>query len=55
MNSAKSLKTDIVIVGSGVAGLYAAMNLPKRLNVTIISKGDVTECDSYLARAASAC
>ncbi|MCR5772618.1 MAG: L-aspartate oxidase [Butyrivibrio sp.] len=50
MNSAKSLKTDVVIVGSGVAGLYAAMNLPGKLNVTIISKGDVTQCDSYLAQ-----
>ncbi len=50
MNSANSLKTDVVIVGSGVAGLYAAMNLPKSLNITLISKGDVTECDSYLAQ-----
>lgn len=50
MNSAKSLKTDVVIVGSGVAGLYAAYNLPENLNVTLISKGDVTECDSYLAQ-----
>ena len=50
MNSAKSLKTDVVIVGSGVAGLYAAMNLPDNLNITIISKGNVTECDSYLAQ-----
>lgn len=50
MKSANSLKTDVVIVGSGVAGLYAAMNLPQKLNITIISKGDVTECDSYLAQ-----
>lgn len=50
MKKEKCLKTDVVIVGCGVAGLYAALNLPRNLSVTIISKGDVTKCDSYLAQ-----
>ncbi len=44
------MKTDILIVGSGVSGLYAALNLPKDKNITIITKSQITESDSYLAQ-----
>lgn len=44
------MKTDILIVGSGVSGLYAALNLPKDKNITIITKSTITESDSYLAQ-----
>ncbi|MGP1434885.1 MAG: L-aspartate oxidase [Catonella sp.] len=44
------LQTDVLIVGSGVAGLYCALNLPKNLQVTVITKAKVHECDSYLAQ-----
>lgn len=43
-------KTDVLIVGSGVAGLYCALKLPRRLDVMIITKADPEECDSYLAQ-----
>ena len=43
-------KTDVVIVGSGVAGLYCALKLPQDLNITIITKADPEECDSWLAQ-----
>lgn len=42
--------TDSVIVGSGVAGLYAALCLPKDRDVLVITKEDLKECDSYLAQ-----
>lgn len=44
------MKTDIVIVGCGVAGLYAALNLPKEKQVLIITKSDAQSSDSYLAQ-----
>ena len=43
-------KTDVVIVGSGVAGLYCALKLPQDLDITIITKADPEECDSWLAQ-----
>lgn len=46
----KSIKTDVVIVGSGVAGLFAALCLPKDKNALVITKEDLKECDSYLAQ-----
>ena len=44
------MKTDILIVGSGCAGLYCALNLPKDKKITIITKSAVEESDSYLAQ-----
>lgn len=44
------IKTDVVIVGSGVAGLFAALCLPEDKKVLVITKEDLKECDSYLAQ-----
>ncbi len=44
------MKTDILIAGSGCAGLYAALFLPKDKQITIITKKDVKRSDSYLAQ-----
>ena len=44
------MKTDIVIVGCGVSGLFAALNLPKDKRITVITKSLAEECDSYLAQ-----
>lgn len=41
---------DVLIVGCGVAGLYAALNLPEDLSVEMICKEDVASCDSMLAQ-----
>ena len=48
MNDVKD--TDIVIVGSGCAGLYCALHLPKDKQILIITKSDVESSDSYLAQ-----
>lgn len=44
------MKTDILIVGSGCAGLYCALQLPKEKQITIITKLSVEESDSFLAQ-----
>lgn len=41
---------DVVIVGCGVAGLYAALSLPSASRVVMLSKGELDECDSMLAQ-----
>lgn len=44
------MKTDILIVGSGVAGLYCALNLPEDKNIIIVTKDSAKNSDSYLAQ-----
>jgi L-aspartate oxidase len=41
---------DVIIIGSGVAGLYSAINLDKDINICIISKESIDENNSYLAQ-----
>ncbi len=44
------MKTDIVIAGCGVAGLYCALNLPRDKSIIIITKDDADKSDSFLAQ-----
>ena len=44
------MKTDIVIVGCGVAGLYCALNLPKEKSIVIVTKNRAPKSDSFLAQ-----
>lgn len=44
------MKTDIVIVGSGCAGLYFALKAPRNQKIILISKADFESSDSYLAQ-----
>ena len=44
------MTTDILIVGSGCAGLYAALHLPTDKKITIITKTDLESSDSFLAQ-----
>ncbi|MEG1362333.1 MAG: FAD-binding protein, partial [Lachnospiraceae bacterium] len=41
---------DIVVVGSGVAGLFFALSLPKEKRILVVTKDDVENSDSYLAQ-----
>ncbi|WP_349400288.1 L-aspartate oxidase [Clostridium perfringens] len=41
---------DVLIVGSGVAGLYASLNLREDLEIIIVSKKSVNLCNSSLAQ-----
>lgn len=42
--------SDVLIIGTGVAGLYSALNISSNLNVVILSKSKASECDTYLAQ-----
>lgn len=44
------MKTDVVIVGCGVAGLYCALNLPADKNIIIVTKDEAENSDSFLAQ-----
>ena len=44
------LNADVVIVGSGVAGLFSALNLPEKQEIILITKSDLESSDSFLAQ-----
>lgn len=46
----KKISTDVVIVGTGVAGLFAALHLPEDKQILMITKEDLKGSDSYLAQ-----
>ena len=46
----KTVKTDIVVVGCGVAGLYCALNLPADKKITVVTKDIAQSSDSFLAQ-----
>lgn len=41
---------DVIIVGCGVAGCFAALHLPKNREILMITKSDLEESDSFLAQ-----
>ncbi len=43
-------KYDVVIVGTGVAGLFCALSLPQDKKILCISKDALDGCDSFLAQ-----
>lgn len=43
-------QTDIVIVGTGAAGLFCALKLPAQYKVLMITKDEVDQSDSFLAQ-----
>ncbi len=44
------VNADVVIVGTGVGGLFAALNLPEDLRVVMLTKSDAESSDSFLAQ-----
>ena len=44
------MRYDVIIIGAGVAGLYAALNLPKSKKVLIINKRETFKCNSFYAQ-----
>jgi len=44
------LRYDYIIVGAGIAGLYAALNIPAGKSVLILSKEPVWECNTFYAQ-----
>ena len=50
MNKIINIDTDIVIVGSGIAGLYSALNIPEKYSITIVTKKALSDSNSALAQ-----
>ncbi len=46
----KKIDADVVIVGTGVGGLFSALNLPRDKKVVMITKSDLESSDSFLAQ-----
>lgn len=44
------MKTDILIIGAGCAGLYCALHLPEDKKILIITKDKTEHSDSFLAQ-----
>ena len=44
------IKTDVVIVGTGVGGAFSALNLPEDKKILMITKSDLESSDSFLAQ-----
>lgn len=43
-------ETDVVIVGTGAAGLFCALQLPESKKITVITKDEARNSDSFLAQ-----
>ena len=46
----KERKEDVVIVGTGVSGLFHALNLPEDKRILMLTKADLESSDSFLAQ-----
>ena len=44
------IETDVLIVGCGCSGLYCALNLPRDMKITMITKSMTERNDSFLAQ-----
>lgn len=45
-----NIYVDVIIVGTGIAGMYSALNLREDLNIVMITKSTIEESNSYLAQ-----
>jgi L-aspartate oxidase len=50
MDNCIDLYSDVLIVGTGISGLYAALNLDSSIKVIMITKSKIKESNSYLAQ-----
>ncbi len=50
LNDLPKIKTDVLIVGSGIAGLYAAFNLDTSMKVMVVTKASIEKSNSWLAQ-----
>ena len=48
-------KYKVIVIGSGIAGLYAALNFPENIDVLILSKKEKHQSNSSLAQGGVAC
>ena len=46
----ESIRTEVLIIGAGLAGLSTALALPKSLNIIVLSKAALETCSSHYAQ-----
>lgn len=42
--------TDVLIIGTGISGLFTALNLKDNINIILVTKDKIRDCNSYLAQ-----
>lgn len=42
--------TDVLIIGTGISGLFTALSLKDNLNIILVTKDKLRDCSSYLAQ-----
>ena len=50
LNGQKTMKTDFLVIGSGAAGLSFALKAAAHGHVTIVTKGEMNECNTNFAQ-----
>lgn len=43
-------KTDVIIIGTGAAGLFCALHFPQQTQILMLTKEEIDKSDSFLAR-----
>ena len=46
----KFKRFDVIIVGTGISGIYSALNLDSSLSILMLSKRELKLCNSALAQ-----
>src|SRR6218665_1478012 len=49
-NMSQHFQHDVLVIGSGAAGLTLALTLPSHLRIAVLSKGDLTNGSTYWAQ-----
>ena len=44
------INTDVLIIGSGIAGLSVALSLPDKMNVLLVTKNTISDCSTSWAQ-----
>lgn len=50
MNNIEEQDIDVIIVGTGAAGMFCALQFPEETNILMITKENVEQSDSFLAQ-----
>ena len=44
------INTDVLIIGSGIAGLSVALSLPEKMNILLVTKSAISDCSTSWAQ-----